>query len=448
VIALSRTFDAEERREIRMRAIFEAGKLDPRTYDEETIAPFAIRLAPSAWRELASLAERAWSELASVERALLVERRSWRALGIPRNVRAIIAASRPSERDARFARFDFHPTTEGWRASEINADVPGGFIEAGAIARIVAERLPHLACLPDPARVLARAIAERVPNGNAALVHATSYTDDQQVVRRIGAELEALGVHAHLASPAHIEPLRSRARLSTTGAEVDAVMRFFPCEWLGNLARADRAHWSMLPAEVVRSNPPSALLLQGKRLPVVLRELGISTPTWSEILPAVEPIGLRSFASRVDPTGFVLKPVWGRIGEGVVIDGATSAAAARRARWMARLFPKSWCLQRRFESISLHEETQSVADAAHQRPLCHACIGVYVIDGRAAGAYARVAPRALMDGRTQDAAVLLDASLDTLLDAPPVSAPVSSLVPSLVSSLDPLHEEGFQHASP
>ena len=61
MIALSRTFDAGERREIRMRAIFEAGKLDPRTYDEETIAPFAIRLAPSAWRELASLVEHAWN---------------------------------------------------------------------------------------------------------------------------------------------------------------------------------------------------------------------------------------------------------------------------------------------------------------------------------------------------------------------------------------------------
>jgi hypothetical protein len=183
-----------------------------------------------------------------------------------------------------------------------------------------------------------------------------------------------------------------------------------------------------LPADVVRSNPPSALLLQGKRLPIVLRALGISTPTWSEILPEVKPIGRRSFARRVDPTGFVLKPVWGRIGEGVVIDGATSAAAARHARWMARLFPKSWCLQRRFESIPLREELGFTVDGAQERRHCHACIGVYVIDGRAAGAYARVAPRALMDGRAQDAAVLIDASLE--------------------SSLDSSHEEGFQHASP
>jgi hypothetical protein len=87
-------------------------------------------------------------------------------------------------------------------------------------------------------------------------------------VRRIGAELAALGVRAHLASPAHAkrceDPFGSRAQLSTTGAEVDAVMRFFPCEWLGNLSRADRAHWLRLPANVVRSNPPSALLLRRK----------------------------------------------------------------------------------------------------------------------------------------------------------------------------------------
>jgi len=54
----SRTFDAAEQREIRQRAIFEAGKLDPQTYDESTLAPFALRIAPRTWRELAETAER------------------------------------------------------------------------------------------------------------------------------------------------------------------------------------------------------------------------------------------------------------------------------------------------------------------------------------------------------------------------------------------------------
>ena len=149
MIALSRHFDPAERHEIRMRAIFEAGKLDPRTFDEDTLAPCALRLAPAAWSTLADLAERSWCELRAAEDALLGERRRWRALGIPARSRAILAATPPpSERDVRFSRFDFHWTRDGWRASEINADVPGGFIEAGAVTRIVAEVLPGSSACP------------------------------------------------------------------------------------------------------------------------------------------------------------------------------------------------------------------------------------------------------------------------------------------------------------
>ena len=152
-IALSRTFDASERRELRRRAIFEAGKLDPQTYDEPTLAPFALRIAPRTWRALAGLAERCAAELATVEAALVADRRHWRALGLSRRMRSVLAnVHEPTARDPRFCRFDFHPTADGWRVSEINADVPGGFIEAGALTRIVAERLPGCLCPPDPAR--------------------------------------------------------------------------------------------------------------------------------------------------------------------------------------------------------------------------------------------------------------------------------------------------------
>jgi hypothetical protein len=37
----------------------------------------------------------------------------------------------------------------------------------------------------------------------------------------------------------------------------------------------------------------------------------------------------------------------------------------------------------------------------------HACVGVYTIDGRAAGAYARFAKRPLIDYESVDAAVLV-----------------------------------------
>ena len=410
MIARTRRFTDGETREIRARAVFEAGKLDSQTYDEPTVAPFALRLAPAAWRDLAARAEAAVAELHEVERALGAERRRWRALGIPRKVRGILASARAATpHDARFCRIDFHPTAEGWRASEINADVPGGFIEAGALTRIVAERFPTMLTPPDPAAALADAVGRRVGGGgHAALVHATSYTDDQQVMRRIGAELASRGVAAHLASPGHVAPTPGgRCRLATRGVEVGAIVRFFPGEWLANLPRADRARWSRVDAGVAQSNPLSALLIQGKRLPLVARELGLATPVWSDLLPEVKAIGARRFAPALVPAGEVLKPTWGRIGEGIAIAGVTPERIARRSRLAARVFPGSWLLQRRFESMPV----AGGRDDSDPAPV-HACLGVYVIDGRAAGIYARVAPRALIDGRARDAAVLLDPALD------------------------------------
>jgi hypothetical protein len=38
----------------------------------------------------------------------------------------------------------------------------------------------------------------------------------------------------------------------------------------------------------------------------------------------------------------------------------------------------------------------------------HVCVGVYVVDGRAAGAYARLSTNSLIDDCAQDAAVLLE----------------------------------------
>ena len=409
-VALSRTFDASERREVRRRAIFEAGKLDPQTYDEPTLAPFALRIAPRTWCELAGMAERCAAELATVEAALVADRRHWRALGLSRRMRSVLAnVHAPSARDPRFCRFDFHPTADGWRVSEINADVPGGFIEAGALTRIVSEFLPGCACPPDPARALAEAVAARARGaGDVALVHATSYTDDQQVMVRIGAELAALGVRAHLAAPNHVTlTADGGCALATNGARIGAIVRFFPAEWIGNLRRADRLRWREIDARVPQANPLSALLIQPKRLPMTLPALGIPTPTWMSVLPESRAVGWRSIAPRLVPDGFVLKPAWGRIGEGICIEGVTESRIARRSHWAARIFPREWMLQRRFASEPV--------DGASM----HACLGVYVIDSRAAGVYARVAPRPLIDGRSQDAAVLIDPSLETSLEPDP-----------------------------
>ncbi len=408
MIALSRRFDSREIREIRERAIFVAGKLDPQNRDDSAIAPFALRIAPSVWASLANLAEKASAELLEVEAALHREEHHWRHLGLARRLRRLLVSVRgPTPRDVRFCRFDFHPTSDGWRVSEVNADVPGGFIEAGAVTRIVASYLPGLACPPDPAAALARAIASRVRHGDVALVHATSYSDDQQVMRRLGAELATLGVRAHCAAPVHVRVASGtpRCRLSTNGAAIDAIVRFFPGEWLVNLRAADLRHWARLDGEVSQANPLTALLVQTKRLPLVTSRLGLAMPTWTAILPRVSELGWRRMAPRVVPNGQVLKPAMGRVGEGVCIEGFTQPRALRQYSRLARFFPREWLLQERFESRAVGNEI-------------HACFGVYVIDGKAAGVYARVAPRPLIDGRAQDAAVLLDPALDLGVEQP------------------------------
>ena len=133
------------------------------------------------------------------------------------------------------------------------------------------------------------------------------------------------------------------------------------------------------------------------------------------MLPATRAVGLRALAPRLVRDDEVLKPNWGRVGDGVAIEGVTPLKEWRHSRILARIFPKAWVLQRRFES-------QPLVDASGE-PF-HACIGVYVIDGRASGAYARIARRPLIDGHARDAAVLVDRALD-----PPDATPAELAVP-------------------
>ena len=76
---------------------------------------------------------------------------------------------------ARIVRFDFHPTTDGWRISEANCDVPSGFIEASAFARLIAAETGYRGA-GDPAGAYADAVA-RGPGAVVALLYATAYTN-------------------------------------------------------------------------------------------------------------------------------------------------------------------------------------------------------------------------------------------------------------------------------
>lgn len=398
-------------RDIRERAIFGAGKFDPQVFDVPALAPFCLRLAPSTWNALARQAEAAWQELMRAESELLAQPKVWSALGVPRRLRPLLrgAADTPGT-PVRFCRMDFHPTAAGWRVSEVNADVPGGFLEAGDLTRHIALHAPGMQAPPNPAAALAAALAEALKEtgerGDLALVHATSYTDDQQVMRSIGRKLDALGVAWAFAAPNHVSARagESGCRLTTTGRRIGGVVRFFPAEWLTNFPRRSRCARDLTFGIPIQANPVSAVLLQSKRLPLVLERCGLNAPVWSSMLPAVRAISWRALAPILIPDGTALKPSWGRVGEGVCIPGVTPRAALRRGVRAARRSPRRWILQDRFESRPVECEGGPV----------HACLGVFVIQGVAAGVYGRIAARPLIDARAQDIAVLLDPSLDAV----------------------------------
>jgi glutathionylspermidine synthase len=295
-------------------------------------------------------------------------------------------------------RFDFHATTEGWRISEVNSDVPGGFNEASGFARLIASHYPGAAPPGDPAARLADAVAAATPpEGTVALVHATAYTDDRQVMVYLAREIAARGLRPVLAGPDHLRWRGGRAMVESEGfrGPADFVVRFFPGEWLPNLPRSSAWERFFHGAETPLCNPAYALLTQSKRFPLVWDHLRTALPTWRRLLP--ETRDPRDAGWRKD-AGWVLKPALGRVGDMVGLAGATGDKEWKLIRKDVRGYPGTWVAQRRFAAEPLRTAEGDV----------YPCIGIYTVDGRAAGAYGRAARRPLIDHLAQDVAVLIE----------------------------------------
>lgn len=384
---------------IRRRAIFECCKWDPQVEDVSTIADAPIVVDAASWRELVTSAELLAAEAVAAEEELRQRPELHDTLGLPRAVRRLFSRAPQHAATAapRFIRFDFHHTEAGWRISEANTDVPGGLNEASGLPRLVAPHVPGTESAGDVAGCYAGATLATLPAGaHIALMHATAYSDDRQVMMYLAGCLEQRGARVSLVSPAHLRWRDGRAALDTawSSAEVDAVLRFYPAEWMYNLPQA--CGW---PAYFDRtftpvSNPASALLTQSKRFPLTWDALRTPVPAWRALLPETrEPRDVRWQGC----DEWVLKPALGRVGEDVLIAGVTPAQDAIRIARDVRRQPSHWIAQRRFAATPMR------VGASDRYP----SIGVYTVNGRVAGAYGRIADRPLIDARARDAAVLI-----------------------------------------
>jgi glutathionylspermidine synthase len=398
-IELGPALDASQLRELRLRAALEYGKVDLQLQDHSALADRSLLLARSAWQELSAIAERLAAESVEAEATILEHADLLEDLGLPGSVRVALrnTCGVVGSAACRIWRFDFHWTSDGWRLSEVNSDVPGGIVEASGITTLYAKHVPDCSVCGDPVARVCEAIARDAgARAHLALVHATAFAEDHLVMRHIARTFERAGGHAHLASPRQVlfSSRGASIRTSWHAGRVDAVVRFYPAEWLPSLGRGSGWRGYFRGTPIPHMNPGHAIVSQSKRCPLVWDRLGVAMSTWRRLLP--ETVDPRDASAR--PAGaWVLKPALGRVGAGVLVAGVLDDREAGNIRREAQRQPACWVAQRRFESIPVGAGPDSR----------HVCVGVFVVGGRAAGAYGRTSRIPLIDWRAQETAVLI-----------------------------------------
>jgi len=294
-------------------------------------------------------------------------------------------------------RFDFHPTPDGWRISEATSDVPGGYTEASVFPQVIAEQFGDFIPVGNPVERLVESIMEILGGrGRIALLAATGYMEDQQVTAYLESLIRLRGCMTHRAHPRQMPWINGRAylRCQSYVGPVDAVVRFFQGEWLTRLpAKCGWQHFFRGGITPVL-HPGSALLIESKRFPLVWDRLATKLTTWKRLLPETE--HPRQVNWRRD-SDWLLKTSFCNTGDTVTIRSLLDKRSWLSAAGHALFLPGDWVAQRRFEVMALSTPTGPM----------YPCLGVYTVNGRAAGIYGRISPKPVIDYSAIDVAVLL-----------------------------------------
>jgi glutathionylspermidine synthase len=367
-------------------------KWDAQVGDTDALASFPLLISKSEWTELASMAESLTREMISAEMRIADDDLASNLLGVPRAIRPLLRrlTDEATPSLGRIVRFDFHRTPNGWRISEANSDVPGGFTEASSFTSMMAHAYGN-AMTGDPARAWLDAISNRAQN--VALLVAPGWLEDSQVVAFLERGLRDRECAPQVVAPHQIRWSEGFAHLEDL--RLDAIVRFHQAEWLARLSSSCDWHPFFVGGKTLVGNPGIAITSESKRFSLACEALDLSMPTWRALLP--ETCDPRHVAWHRDDD-WILKGAFGNTGENVRIRSQLTKLAWTRAALSARLQPSKWVAQRRFESTSI-----DTPDGPR-----HVCVGVYTIDGVAAGAYARLSSRAMIDFAAVDVAVLLE----------------------------------------
>jgi glutathionylspermidine synthase len=394
------SLDAGTFSQVRRRAVLEGCKWDPQVGDVSTLAPFPLFLQAETWETFKRWTEQLTAETLAAEQEILGRPHLMDRLGLPGPIRRLLKHANElplTPAAARVMRFDFHHTTEGWRISEVNSDVPGGFTEASTFTRLMAEHFLETRMAGSPIDDWSRAIAEAAGgSGTVALLSAPGFMEDHQIIAYMAAHLRALGCRTWLANPRQIEWRDGRARAACDyyAGPVDAIVRFYQSEWFACLPW--RCNWRpfFIGGHTPVANPGIAALSESKRLALLWNDLRTPMDRWRALLP--ETRDPREVNWENDD-GWLCKSAFCNNGETVSIRSQLDAKKRSALKRAIRRHPGQWLAQRRFETRPL------------ETPLgpMYPCIGVYTVNGKAAGVYARITGKPLVDYTAMDAALLV-----------------------------------------
>jgi glutathionylspermidine synthase len=373
----------------RMDVMFDGYKWDSQSGEKSTISGKVLLVEREEIEPLIADALALYDETVAMEQALKSRPKLVTEMGISAEMADALCACEynPAE-NIRFMRFDFHPTADGWRISEVNSDVPAGYPEASVLPRLAQKFFPaheQCGCFGE---VLAERAAQVFPAGcTIAYLHDTHTVEDYQIMRYLGDMMEGRGYRSLYAAPEHIKWNGNFAE------EIGGIIRYYPAEWLEFGKGVD---WRRFVNSCTPScNHPLALLTQSKRLPLVWSALGCGKfPAWQRLLPPTAPAAELC-------EGWILKPAFGRVGQGINIPNTVSPQEAREIRNAAIKIPAQWVAQKMFTSTPLDG--------------FHLTLGLFVIDGAFAGCYARASRSPRIDEDATEIPVLVSSENKELI---------------------------------
>jgi hypothetical protein len=197
---------------------------------------------------------------------------------------------------------------------------------------------------------------------------------------------------AYLLQPDQIE---WRDNIATfRGHALGAIVRFYQAEWLATCRTAPFLR-HLTSSRTPISNSLTAIIGESKRLPLTWDHLRTAMATWRSLLPETREVHDAPWKTSDE---WLLKTALCNTGDTVSIRELMTPRQWRSVCRDAWLRPRKWIVQRRFETIPV---------STPLGPL-FPCVGVYVVDGRATGAYARLSRGPVVDFAAVDAALLVD----------------------------------------